>query len=111
MKYPAPKLITPLPLLHSSHSEVPRSEVKLAQLITADGKLPEGRASSEDVRIGDIISVRVESLYSPYGDMQVRAVLGGGWGGGLGSYMQVLGGEAVRGCETVLRSGRGCAGE
>ena len=68
-------------MLHSSHSEVPRSEVKLAQLITADGKLPEGRASSEDVRIGDIISVRVESLYSPYGDMQVRAGFGEGGGG------------------------------
>ncbi len=53
-------------------SEVPRSQVSLSQLVTKDGRLPEDRKSSADVRVGDRISVCVDSLYSPYGDMQVR---------------------------------------
>ena len=61
------------PELPDDPSEVPRAEVKLSQLCpeSADGSLPEGRTSTEDIRVGDTISVRVDALYTPYGDMQV----------------------------------------
>ncbi|GAX80649.1 hypothetical protein CEUSTIGMA_g8084.t1 [Chlamydomonas eustigma] len=55
-------------------SQVPRSEASLSQLCTSDGQIPSGRSSSSDIRVGDVISVKVESLFSPYGDMQVEAV-------------------------------------
>jgi len=31
----------------------------------------DGRASTNDVRVGDMVCVRIDSLYTPYGDMQV----------------------------------------
>ncbi|KAG1677380.1 hypothetical protein FOA52_010759 [Chlamydomonas sp. UWO 241] len=55
-------------------SEVPRSEVGVTQVHTPDGAPPEGRTSGDDIRVGDVISVKIDALYTPYGDMQVEVV-------------------------------------
>ncbi len=52
-------------------SEVPRSEVGLGHLLTPDGQLPADRTSASDIRPGDTISVQIDSLFTPFGDMQV----------------------------------------
>ncbi|GLC37251.1 hypothetical protein PLESTM_000561000 [Pleodorina starrii] len=57
-------------------SEVPRDEVSIAHVHTSDGQLPDGRLSTSDIRPGDLLRLRVDCVYTPYGDMQLTAVKG-----------------------------------
>ncbi|GLI59242.1 hypothetical protein VaNZ11_001088 [Volvox africanus] len=54
-------------------SEVPRSDVTVADVFAADGQLP-ARLFTTDVWPGDLLRLRVECVYTPYGDMQLSAV-------------------------------------
>ncbi|KAG2448689.1 hypothetical protein HYH02_006045 [Chlamydomonas schloesseri] len=53
--------------------EVPRADVSIAHVHTADGAAPV-RPSTSDVRPGDLLRLRVDAPYTPYGDMQLTAV-------------------------------------
>jgi ribosomal protein S1 len=55
-------------------TEIPKSKLSLSQLHTEDGQIPKDRSSACDIRSGDILSVRVDSLFTPYGDMQLETV-------------------------------------
>ncbi|GIL97006.1 hypothetical protein Vretimale_2728 [Volvox reticuliferus] len=54
-------------------SEVPRSDVTVAHVLTADGQLPV-RLFTTDVRPGDLLRLRVDCVYTPYGDTQLSAI-------------------------------------
>ncbi|GIL46351.1 hypothetical protein Vafri_3345 [Volvox africanus] len=56
-------------------TKVPRSDVTVAHVFTADGQLP-ARLFTTDVRPGDLLRLRVDCVYTPYGDMQLSAVKG-----------------------------------
>ncbi|EFJ48693.1 hypothetical protein VOLCADRAFT_117442 [Volvox carteri f. nagariensis] len=56
-------------------SEVPRDDVTIAHVYTDDGQLP-ARMSTADIRPGDLLRLRVDCVYTPYGDMQLTAVKG-----------------------------------
>lgn len=56
-------------------SEIPRDELTLGHILSS----PEGstqaadRLSLRDVRVGDVVKVRVDEVFTPYGDMQLEA--------------------------------------
>ncbi|PNW77337.1 hypothetical protein CHLRE_10g432200v5 [Chlamydomonas reinhardtii] len=54
-------------------AEVPRADVSIAHVHTADGAAPV-RPTTSDVRPGDLLRLRVDAPYTPYGDMQLTAV-------------------------------------
>ncbi len=51
-------------------TEVPRDQVSVAHVYTEDGMAPL-RPTTHDVQPGDLLKLRVEALYTPYGDMQL----------------------------------------
>ncbi|KAG2433035.1 hypothetical protein HXX76_008762 [Chlamydomonas incerta] len=54
-------------------AEVPRADVSIAHVHTADGVAP-ARPTTSDVRPGDLLRLRVDAPFTPYGDMQLTAV-------------------------------------
>ncbi|KXZ51453.1 hypothetical protein GPECTOR_12g416 [Gonium pectorale] len=55
-------------------AEVPRCDVSVTHIHTPDGTAPPSRSSTNDVRPGDVLRLRVDATYTPYGDMQLSAV-------------------------------------
>ncbi|KAG2484828.1 hypothetical protein HYH03_016395 [Edaphochlamys debaryana] len=54
-------------------AELPRADVTIAHIYTEDG-LPPPRSSTSEVLPGDVLRLRVDATYTPYGDMQLTAV-------------------------------------
>mmetsp|Transcript_7437 Transcript_7437/g.19839 ORF Transcript_7437/g.19839 Transcript_7437/m.19839 type:complete len:300 (+) Transcript_7437:112-1011(+) len=58
-----------------SITEVPRADLDVSHVHeAAPGQALEARESTNDLRVGDVVCVRIDALYTPYGDMQVEAV-------------------------------------
>ncbi|PNH04845.1 hypothetical protein TSOC_008995 [Tetrabaena socialis] len=55
-------------------STLPRADVSVTHIHTEGDDPPPVRPSTSDVRSGDILRLRVEAPYSPFGDMQLTAV-------------------------------------
>ncbi|KAF5827698.1 hypothetical protein DUNSADRAFT_195 [Dunaliella salina] len=58
-----------------SITEVPRADLDVSHVQeAAPGQALEARESTNDLRVGDVVCVRIDAPYTPYGDMQVEAV-------------------------------------
>ncbi|PNH10115.1 hypothetical protein TSOC_003177 [Tetrabaena socialis] len=55
-------------------STLPRADVSVTHIHTEGGDPAPVRPSTSDVRSGDILRLRGEAPYSPFGDMQLTAV-------------------------------------
>lgn len=54
-------------------SELPRSEMDVSHVHTpTEGSPLSDRSNMSDLRVGDVVRVKVEYIYTPYGDMQLE---------------------------------------
>lgn len=56
-------------------SEIPREDLTLGHILSSPegGSQASDRIGLRDVRVGDVVKVRVDEVFTPYGDMQLEA--------------------------------------
>eukprot|EP00798_Chlamydomonas_sp_ICE-L_P003128 gene3128-13140_t len=55
-------------------SEIPRKDLGVVDIHLEAGEEPVERASVSDLRVGDVVQVKVFEVFSPYGDMQLDVI-------------------------------------